>query len=595
MFLISLFCLFTARVAPAAITSQTHERLAAVMAEHPEADVDKDGVLTFAEYQEYRKSLGPRKRVDGGEAGPISTLTAEGDLLIVNFEENNFGRMRQWGWTIQGDSFARDLAHTARVMKRRVATYKGRYFLSSYADSDVTTGLMRSPSFEIELGFIQFQLSGGEYPGRLGVNLLIDEKVVRSATGRNRDRFQTVAFDVNSLKGKTATLEIVDAHAGIWGHINVDHVVQTERTAAQHIIVKEPVNFGRVTAVVQTTRGRMIGAIGLGNGQLSVGADAIELDDVILAVCDNELTHLGTNGALRLVDGEVWFGQLLGLDDEKVAIQSPLFNRQQVPLKDIASIEFKPGAITGGEPGTLYRTAGEPIPGKLVWIREKDVAIDCALGIVPVPRESIQRLVISRVLPATPHPAVEVGTDIELDTEVGLVDGSLLRGKFKIVAEQVVLEHEILGSLHFDWSTIRYVRRAVKDVVWLDTVNADIQDRIGPVLPPPPPALVRSSDAGFFRAIRMMPKTITHYELPANESNRTLRAVLAPVPGSRAVCKVRVRSGDRTLWEDEVKPGAEPVDLVIDLVDTIKLTIEVDFGDQLAFPCGVDWRDAFVH
>ncbi len=84
------------------------------------------------------------------------------------------------------------------------------------------------------------------------------------------------------------------------------------------------------------------------------------------------------------------------LEKDQIVIQSPLFKQREVPLDQIASIEFKPGKTIGGEPGTLYRDQGEPIPGKLVWIRDKDIAIDCELGIVPVPRQIVQRLSLAK-------------------------------------------------------------------------------------------------------------------------------------------------------------------------------------------------------
>jgi beta-fructofuranosidase len=66
------------------------------------------------------------------------------------------------------------------------------------------------------------------------MNLLVDGKVVRSAVGpavKNDDRQEVLdwaTWDVEELKGKKATLQIVDAHSGGWGHINIDQIVQTD-------------------------------------------------------------------------------------------------------------------------------------------------------------------------------------------------------------------------------------------------------------------------------------------------------------------------------------------------------------------------------
>ena len=54
------------------------------------------------------------------------------------------------------------------------------------------------------------------------VNLLVDDRVVRSATGANSERLDWTAWDVRDLAGKTARLQIVDRNRGGWGHVLAD-------------------------------------------------------------------------------------------------------------------------------------------------------------------------------------------------------------------------------------------------------------------------------------------------------------------------------------------------------------------------------------
>ena len=581
---VTLLLIIATQTTSAAITSENHPKLASTLEQHAAADSDKDGILTFAEYQAWLKSQGPRKRADGGEAGPISTLLANGDLLISDFEENNYGRMKQWGWTVEGESFARDLQHVTKIMKRRTATHSGKYLLSSFQETDATTGRIVSPSFEIELKFIQFQLSGGDHPERICVNLVVEGKVLRTTTGRNRDLFEMVAFDVAALRGRQAALEIVDAHSGLWGHINVDQMVQTDHPTARRVVNTIPTDFGALIGTVQTVDHRRRGPLTINDGRLSVGQQAFDLDGLLLAICENELVATETSGSLRLVNGEIWYGQIIGLANGQIEIQNAMFDRRSVPVDQIASIEFKPGPTSGGEPGTLYRDQGEPIPGKLVWIREKDVTIDCALGIVPIPRQSVQRLVLA---------AIRRDAEPSQD-EVRLVDGSLFRGVLATDGDRLVLNHGTLGALSFQWSTIRYLRRAAAGVSWLDRLEGEIIDRVGPVLPPPAPSVVNSTEPDFLRAIRMMPRTVTRYTLPSSKAERFLRAMLAPIPGCQADVNVQVKIEDRVLWEQQVTASSVPIEVAVDLRRETEFAIEVDYGGRLAFPCGVDWRDAHV-
>ncbi|MCI5082736.1 MAG: GH32 C-terminal domain-containing protein [Saprospiraceae bacterium] len=57
------------------------------------------------------------------------------------------------------------------------------------------------------------------------MNLLIDGKIERIASGGNSEQLQWKGWDVREFKGKTARLQIVDEHPGGWGHILVDQIV----------------------------------------------------------------------------------------------------------------------------------------------------------------------------------------------------------------------------------------------------------------------------------------------------------------------------------------------------------------------------------
>src|SRR5205807_252675 len=63
---------------------------------------------------------------------------------------------------------------------------------------------------------------------------LRDGKVVRTATGPNdqpggSEHLDWHTWDVADLAGKSVVLQIIDNHTGGWGHINIDHIVQSDR------------------------------------------------------------------------------------------------------------------------------------------------------------------------------------------------------------------------------------------------------------------------------------------------------------------------------------------------------------------------------
>jgi sucrose-6-phosphate hydrolase SacC (GH32 family) len=91
-----------------------------------------------------------------------------------------------------------------------------------------------SPQFTIERKYVTFLIGGGGFAGKTCMNLLVDGKAVRTATGPNtmpggREALEPGSWDVGELAGKTAQIQIVDNATGGWGHINVDQIVLSDR------------------------------------------------------------------------------------------------------------------------------------------------------------------------------------------------------------------------------------------------------------------------------------------------------------------------------------------------------------------------------
>jgi fructan beta-fructosidase len=156
-------------------------------------------------------------------------LRAANDNLFADFEGENYG-----GWAVEGAAFGSQPARGTLPGQMNVEGFAGGGLVNSFTGGDNSRGRLTSPTFVIERDWISFLIGGGGFDGKTCLNLLVDGKAVRTATGPNTqpggsERLEPAAWDVRGLRGSSARIEIVDDATGGWGHINVDHMVFTDQ------------------------------------------------------------------------------------------------------------------------------------------------------------------------------------------------------------------------------------------------------------------------------------------------------------------------------------------------------------------------------
>ena len=162
----------------------------------------------------------------------IGTLLAAplpaNDLVIADFEGESYAP-----WQVAGTAFGPGPAQGTLPGQMHVEGFKGKGLVNSFYKGDDSTGSLTSPEFRIEKKFISFLIGGGMNMEKLALQLVVDGKVVRSATGPNdrpggSEALAPGSWEVVEIAGKTATLRIIDEAKGGWGHVNVDHIQQTD-------------------------------------------------------------------------------------------------------------------------------------------------------------------------------------------------------------------------------------------------------------------------------------------------------------------------------------------------------------------------------
>jgi len=142
------------------------------------------------------------------------------DIVLADFEGKTYG-----DWKIEGDCFGLGPAFRELPNQRPVTGFIGRGLVNTYLGGDGATGTATSPVFKIERNHLNFLIGGGEHKGKVCLNLLLDGKVIRTATGRNDEPLDWRSWDVRELQDRTVQLQVVDQEKGGWGHINVDQIV----------------------------------------------------------------------------------------------------------------------------------------------------------------------------------------------------------------------------------------------------------------------------------------------------------------------------------------------------------------------------------
>ena len=158
----------------------------------------------------------------------------EPDVVFEDWAKEDYD-----GWTVEGTAFG-----TGPILKPAIPDYQGdvggdtERVVNSHATApggdvaakDEAIGKLTSRPFKIERRFIRFWIGGGNHQGKTCLNLVIDGKVVLTATGQANNRMSLQSFDVRKLKGQEAVIEIVDAESGGWGNIGVGRITFTDES-----------------------------------------------------------------------------------------------------------------------------------------------------------------------------------------------------------------------------------------------------------------------------------------------------------------------------------------------------------------------------
>ncbi|MDF3130540.1 glycosyl hydrolase [Kiritimatiellaeota bacterium B1221] len=153
---------------------------------------------------------------------PKTPGMADGSILLFDFEEGLWPK----DWNRSGDAFG-DIPMP--YTQHGASNPSGSAYACSFYGADQATGTLTSPAFILNRDYIHLRVSGGNDPDRLGVELVVNDKVIHRAVGDQSNHLKDHRWDVKAWKGQRAQIRLIDHHTGGWGFIAADAILLSDR------------------------------------------------------------------------------------------------------------------------------------------------------------------------------------------------------------------------------------------------------------------------------------------------------------------------------------------------------------------------------
>ena len=146
---------------------------------------------------------------------PRSNGETAKSMMLFDFEQDVWPKTWKKTGEAFGDAPMPATQHAAENMS-------GNVYACSFYGGDQAVGTLTSPSFILTHDYIHFRVSGGNDAEKLGVELLVGNKVVYRTLGNQSNTLLPHRWDVKKYKNQRAQVRLIDAHTGGWGFIAAD-------------------------------------------------------------------------------------------------------------------------------------------------------------------------------------------------------------------------------------------------------------------------------------------------------------------------------------------------------------------------------------
>jgi hypothetical protein len=138
-------------------------------------------------------------------------------IVLGDFEGTDFGN-----WELTGNAFGNTPTSASLPGQRDTTGFVGKSFANSFHGGGKSKGKLISPKFKISRRYLNFRAAGRKLKDSIRIELIVDGKAVRFATGRNQAEMSWQTWNIDELQDKQAHIEVTDDAAGKYGYIAVD-------------------------------------------------------------------------------------------------------------------------------------------------------------------------------------------------------------------------------------------------------------------------------------------------------------------------------------------------------------------------------------
>ncbi len=161
---------------------------------------------------------------------PFKLLPGEEKAITVNFcwylpeSELTAGRAVK-----AGPAFREKPSEGKAPGQQQITGVIGNQLVNTFdPGGDEQTGILLSAPFTADKRYLKFLAGGGNLKDKTSVNLVVEGKIVETATGNQSETLEPKIWDLKPYSGKEIRIKIIDLCVNPWGHVLADQFVITD-------------------------------------------------------------------------------------------------------------------------------------------------------------------------------------------------------------------------------------------------------------------------------------------------------------------------------------------------------------------------------